>query len=83
MENLGRGDSGGDDVISGAQARMARAGLKLTVRDVAEETGLDKNTVSSFENARGAHTTTAQRLKEYFESKGARFTADTCVCLSK
>lgn len=60
-------------MITATQARMARAALRLTVRDVAEKAGLDKNTVSNFEMTGSAHTSTAQSLRDFYEARGCRF----------
>jgi transcriptional regulator with XRE-family HTH domain len=38
--------------VTNAQVRMARAALNWTVRDLAEATGLHRNTISNFEVGR-------------------------------
>jgi transcriptional regulator with XRE-family HTH domain len=40
--------------VTSAQVRMARAALNWTVRDLAEATGLHRNTVSNIETGRYA-----------------------------
>ncbi len=61
-----------------AQARAARAILKVGVREVATQTGVTPNTVSRTEaqtpqSVRGPNTATIAVLKAWYESQGIQF----------
>jgi transcriptional regulator with XRE-family HTH domain len=55
------------------QARMARAALKLTVRDVEELSGVKKDTVSRFEAGKEIGASAFQRLEKLYLAKGVIF----------
>ncbi|WP_049779298.1 helix-turn-helix domain-containing protein [Rhodomicrobium vannielii] len=59
--------------ITGDQLRMARAALKLTVRDLAEITGIDKSTIARAEAGGRAYYATMVKLQEALESNGVAF----------
>ena len=59
--------------ITGDQLRMARAALKLTVRDVAEATGIDKSTIIRAEAGGRAYYQTVMKLQESLEQSGVEF----------
>ncbi|WKW51400.1 helix-turn-helix domain-containing protein [Rhodomicrobium lacus] len=59
--------------ITGDQLRMARAALKLTVRDLAEITGIDKSTIARAEAGGRAYYATMVKLQEALESNGVEF----------
>ena len=52
---------------------MARALLKLTVRDLSDLTEIDKGTISRIENGGGAQVGTLHRLRSLCEDQGVLF----------
>jgi transcriptional regulator with XRE-family HTH domain len=55
------------------QLRMARAALKLTVRDVERLTGVNKDTVSRYEADREIVASALQKLEKLFRDEGIIF----------
>ncbi len=56
---------------------MARAALRLTVKDLAERARVSANTVVRFENERHeANEVTLHAIRQAFEAAGMRFTED-------
>ena len=55
------------------QARMARAALKLTVRDVERLTGVNKDSVSRYEAGKEILATAFQKLEKLFLEAGIIF----------
>jgi DNA-binding LacI/PurR family transcriptional regulator len=54
---------------------MARAALRLTVKDLAEQARVSANTVVRFENERHeANEVTQHAIRQAFEAAGVRFT---------
>lgn len=60
-------------VITGDQIRMARAALRLTVREVAELTGVDKSTIVRIEAGGKAYYQNMLKLQTVFEDAGVVF----------
>jgi transcriptional regulator with XRE-family HTH domain len=58
-----------------AQLRMARAALKLTVREIEERTGVNKDSISRFEAGREILSGSHQRLEQLFLEAGVIFLA--------
>ncbi len=67
-----------------AQLRMARAAVRLGVREVAEKVGVAPHTISRFETEQGGiRLDTAEKIKSAFEAMGVRFVNDggrACIC---
>ena len=68
-----------------AQLRMARAALRLGVREVADLAGVAPYTVSRFETEQGGlRLDTAEKLKSALERLGVNFVTDdrgrACIC---
>ena len=68
-----------------AQLRMARAAVKLGVREVAGLAGVSPYTVSRFETEQGGiRLDTAEKLRSVLEQLGVHFTTDeigrACIC---
>jgi transcriptional regulator with XRE-family HTH domain len=60
--------------VTSAQVRMARAALNWTVRDLAEATGLHRNTITNIEVGRYAgDPQTLVRIEEVFTREGVEF----------
>ena len=59
--------------ITGDQLRMARAALKMTIREVSELTGIDKSTVVRTEAGGKAYYQTISTLQALFERLGIEF----------
>lgn len=57
--------------------RMARAGLSLTIRQLAELTGLDKATIVRFEMGQSVRPETADKIRKQLEELGAEFYAES------
>jgi transcriptional regulator with XRE-family HTH domain len=60
--------------MTSAQLRMARGALNWTVRDLAEATGLHRNTISNIETGRYVgDTATIATIEAAFKSAGVEF----------
>lgn len=60
--------------MTSAQMRMARAALNWTVRDLAEATGLHRNTITNIEVGRYAgDPNTIALIKDVLEREGVQF----------
>jgi DNA-binding XRE family transcriptional regulator len=60
--------------VTNAQVKMARAALDWTVRDLAEATGLHRNTVNNIEVGRYAgDPKTLELIKKTLEQAGVEF----------
>jgi transcriptional regulator with XRE-family HTH domain len=59
--------------LSAEQIRMARAALKLTMRDLAARAEIDKSTLVRIEAGYGAHPFTLRQLREVLEAAGVLF----------
>jgi transcriptional regulator with XRE-family HTH domain len=57
------------------QLRMARAALKLTVREIEKRTGVNKDSISRFEAGREVLSGAHQRLEQLFLEAGVIFLA--------
>jgi len=56
-----------------SQLRMARAALKLTVRQLEVRTGVNKNAISRYEAGREVLASTVQKLESLFREEGLTF----------
>lgn len=63
-------------MITARQCAMARAGLDITVRDLARMALVGVNTVVRFENGSKSGELTVKRIKAALEAAGAKFTSD-------
>ncbi len=63
--------------MNGDQLRMARALLRLGIRELAAISGVDKNAIVRMEAGRKPHAATAQKLKEALEARGIVFIGAT------
>lgn len=52
---------------------MARAGLKWTVADLAEASGVGHRTIAKFETGGNVEAATVERLRQCFVAAGAEF----------
>ena len=60
--------------VTGAQVRMARAALNWTVRDLAEATGLHRNTINNIEVGRYAgDPMTLEVMEKVLHQAGVEF----------
>jgi transcriptional regulator with XRE-family HTH domain len=59
--------------ITPAQIRMARAALRINVRQLAKLAGVDKGTIIRIENGGNAYTATLDRLRDALEQAGVKF----------
>ena len=63
--------------ITPEQCRMARAALQMTVRQLAERTGVSPSLITRFENDRLPNETDPlSRLRTAFEARGIEFILD-------
>ena len=61
-------------MLSPAQIRMARAGLGISVRVLAEKSGVAESTIQRFEAGRGGmQMATLQRVQDALEQAGVTF----------
>ena len=65
------------DEIGAVHCKMARAGLALTIRGLAEITGLDKATIVRFEAGQPARRETVTRIRAALEKEEACFLLDS------
>jgi DNA-binding XRE family transcriptional regulator len=76
--------SGNQQPVTSAQVRMARAALNWTVRDLAEATGLHRNTITNIEVGRYAgNQDSLEQIESVFRNGGIEFLADNGVRLLK
>lgn len=66
----------GHIMITGAQARMARAAVEWSLPEVMEKSGVSKNTIGRFEQGFGARTDTVRKLVAAYRSGGVEFNPD-------
>lgn len=57
------------------QARMARALVKLGVREIASSAGVTPNTISRIENGSDAKQSTINAVRAVYENMGVKFLA--------
>ena len=70
--------------VTSAQVRMARAALNWTVRDLAEATGLHRNTITNIEVGRYAgNQDSLEQSESVFRNGGIEFLVDNGVRLLK
>ncbi len=62
--------------LSITQCKMARAGLGLGVRDLAELADVSPNTITRFERGENLQVRTMKAIKEALEREGAGFSDD-------
>ena len=60
-------------MLTGDQLRMARALLRLSMRETAKLSGIDPSTIVRIEAGEKAYRLTLDRLREVLEAKGVRF----------
>ncbi|WP_260011043.1 helix-turn-helix transcriptional regulator [Sulfitobacter sp. W074] len=61
--------------MNGSQARMARALVKLGVREIASAAGVTPNTISRIENGSDAKQSTINAVQTVYEDMGVKFLA--------
>ena len=62
--------------LSITQCKMARVGLGLGVRDLAELADVSPNTITRFERGENLQVRTVRAIREALENKGAMFLKD-------
>jgi transcriptional regulator with XRE-family HTH domain len=67
---------GNSVMITGAQARMARAALRLPLPRLAELSGVAVNTIGRFEQGQGARMDTVRKLVAAYQAAGVEFAPD-------
>ena len=63
-------------MITATQIRMARAGLRWTTQDLADQAKIGVSTVNRIENGSGSNTATLMAMQRAFERKGVCFSVD-------
>lgn len=64
-------------MVTAAQIRMARAALRIGVRDLAEMADVNAGTISRFETEKGGmHADTRDRVQATLEREGVTFEPD-------
>jgi DNA-binding XRE family transcriptional regulator len=71
------------ETIGCHDVRMARAALRMTVRELASVAHVAPNTITRIETGHVAIVSTLMALKKAFEDRGISFLADGSVLLSK
>ncbi|MBO1361902.1 helix-turn-helix domain-containing protein [Acetobacter sacchari] len=64
-------------LLTPAQLRMARSGLRMTVAAVAEAASVSPATVTSFENGGNCRPPTLKAIKTALAGRGVFFNADS------
>ncbi len=72
----------GSPMITGAQCRMARAGLQISNAELASASGVGVNTISRFEKGGDARASSIEAIQSALEARGASFLAAGQVSLS-
>jgi len=62
--------------VNATQARMARAGMGIGLRVVAEKIGVTPNTISRLENGSDPKVSTVNVLRQFYEGNGISFGQD-------
>jgi len=63
------------------QCKMARAALGWTVLDLANKSGVNKNTIVNFEKGKDVYQSTVLKLRTALENSGSvTISDDGCVC---
>lgn len=57
-------------IMTSAQCRMARAALKWSTSDLANQAGVTPTTANRFENGKDAYASTANKLRDAFLQTG-------------
>lgn len=75
-------------LLTGAQIRMARALLRWSVQDLADQAQVSTSTIKKLEKeddlAKEVRLTLNEAVRDAFLATGkVRFEGDTCVCLEK
>ena len=60
-------------MVTSTQIRMARAAIAWTVRELAERSGVHRNTIVRIEAGEGSHSPTLAALQRAFEDAGIEF----------
>jgi transcriptional regulator with XRE-family HTH domain len=68
--------------IDGSQVRMARAGLRLSLKELASISGVSANTIARIEDGKPAIISTLEALRRCFEDHGVSFPGDGSVTIS-
>lgn len=62
-----------DTTLTASQIRMARAGLNLTVRDLAEKAGVNKATIVRMEAGHPSRAASLSAVRQVLEAHGVEF----------
>ena len=60
-------------MVTSAQIRMARAALNWSVRDLAEKSGVHRNTITRLEGGADGHGPTLAAIRTALEAAGVEF----------
>ena len=66
-----------NEELSIIQCRMARAGLRLGIQELARIVDMSPNTISRFERGENMHRRSVKAIREALEEAGAEFTTAT------
>lgn len=69
--------------IKAEQWRMARAALKLTMRDMRRLTGVTSNTLVNIEKGKRVHHTVTEPVMKFYEENGVEFSDAGAVLLKQ
>lgn len=61
---------------------MARAGLRLSLKELASVSGVSANTIARIEDGKPAIVSTLEALRRCFEDRGITFPSDGSVTIS-
>jgi hypothetical protein len=67
-------------IMKPVHCRMARAALRLGVRELAKAAKVSTDTVTRFERGDAVMERTVEAIQQALETQGVRFTEDGCVC---
>lgn len=63
-------------MLTATQCKMARAALDWGVRELADEAGVNANTITRFESGKKANVSTRKLIRQAFEAAGLVFIAE-------
>ena len=61
------------DTLEAHHIRMARAGVNLSIRDLAQLTGMNKATIVRLEAGKSVRESSIDSIRDVLEAKGVRF----------
>jgi hypothetical protein len=80
MASTAQGNKHTVPIMKPVHCRMARAAVRLGVRELAKAAKVSTDTVTRFERGDAVMERTVEAIQQALEAQGVRFTEDGCVC---